>query len=459
MVTRFDAHRLATIVGDQHVLTDPDVMARYLVDWTGRRTGRADAVVRTRSTDEVSAVLSTCAATGTAVVAQGGNTGLVGGSVPDDRVASNRVASTIVLSTERMTGIDTVDPVEMCVGVQAGATIAAIEAAAAAADLHFAIDLASRDSATAGGIVATNAGGVHVVRHGGTRAQVLGMEAVLADGRVIRRWNPLRKDNVGYDLPGLIAGSEGTLAVITGVLFTLVDPPGPTAVALIGVENADQIFVLVSKVRRAGLTVEAVELMTRAGVGLVVEAGARPALTGASAFQVLLEASGAQATERLAEVLNDAGVEDAVLDEGPAHALWELRERHTETIARASTTVPVKLDVTIRRRDLGQFIEDLDAVAAAVSFGCRPVVFGHAADGNLHVNLLDVPLPEQAALARRVLEMVIARGGSVSAEHGIGRDKRDWLAVARDDADVAVMRAIKNAVDPDNRLNPGAIFP
>lgn len=119
----------------------------------------------------------------------------------------------------------------------------------------------------------------------------------------------------------------------------------------------------------------------------------------------------------------------------------------------------MKLDVTIRRRDLGQFIEDLDAVAAAVSFGCRPVVFGHAADGNLHVNLLDVPLPEQAALARRVLEMVIARGGSVSAEHGIGRDKRDWLAVARGDADVAVMRAIKNAVDPDNRLNPGAIFP
>ncbi|MFT4200807.1 FAD-binding oxidoreductase [Gordonia sp. (in: high G+C Gram-positive bacteria)] len=455
MVSRVDTSPFAAIVGDAHVLTDPDLTIRYRTDWTGRRTGAADAVIRPRTTDEVAQTLAACAASATSVVVQGGNTGLVGGSVPPPRAEG----PTVVLSTERMTDIGDVDTVETCVGVQAGATVAAIEAAAAAVGLHFAVDLASRDSATAGGIVATNAGGVHVVRHGGTRAQLLGIEAALADGRVLRRWNPLRKDNVGYDLPGLLAGSEGTLAVITGVLFALVPPTGETAVAVVGTESADDVFDLVGAVRRGGLAVEAAELMTAAGVELVVAAGARPALPTAPAYQVLVEVSGSRAHQRLAEVLDALGVVDAVIEAGPAPALWELRERHTETIAAASRTVPVKLDVGIARRDTEAFIAELDALAAAAPHPCRPIVFGHAADGNLHVNLLDVPDDRQAAVAHRVLEAVVARGGSVSAEHGIGRDKRNWLPVARDPADLEAMRAIKRSWDPDGLLNPGVLFP
>ncbi len=449
-----DPRTLAEVVGPAHVLTDPDLTARYLTDWTRRRTGSADAVVRPRTTADVVEVLRACAEAGTAVVTQGGNTGLVGGSVPE-----GAAGPTILMSTERMTDIGEVDTVEMCVGVQAGATVAAIAASATAAGAHFGVDLASRDSATAGGIVATNAGGVHVVRHGNTRAQLLGIEAVLADGGVLRRWSPLRKDNVGYDLPGLLAGSEGTLAVITAVLFALVDPPGPTAVAVIGAEDPGTVFAVVAALRRAGLVIEAAELMTRAGVALVVDAGARPALRTAPRYQLLVEAAGADPAQRLAAVLADLGVDDAVVDDGPARAFWALRERHTEAIAAASETVPVKLDVGIRRRDLATFLAELDELAAAAPYPCRPVVFGHAADGNLHVNLLDVPLSEQAALARQVLDSVVARGGSVSAEHGVGRDKRDWLALARDGADVEAMRAIKRAWDPENRMNPGVLFP
>ncbi|GAB09986.1 putative FAD-linked oxidase [Gordonia araii NBRC 100433] len=457
MVSDPDLSALATIVGDAHVLTDTDVIAGYVTDWTGRRVGHAEAVVRPRTTDEVAGALTVCAASGIAVVPQGGNTGLVGGSVPAP--AASQAGPTVVVSTARMTDIGAVDPVEMSVGVQAGATIAAIQGAATAAGLHFGIDLASRDSATAGGIVATNAGGVHVVRHGTTRANVLGVEAVLADGRILRRWRPLRKDNVGYDLPGLLVGSEGTLAVVTGVLFALADRPLATAVAMIGVERVDEVFGVVGAVRRAGLTVEAAELMTRAGVDLVVDAGARPALASSPAFQTLVEVSGADPQQRLAEVLDDIGVADAVVAEGPAQALWELRERHTETIAAVSATVPVKLDISVPRRCLGEFLDELDELAESQPYRCRPIVFGHVADGNLHVNLLDVPADEQAALTDRVLESVVARGGSVSAEHGVGRDKRDWLAKVRDAPDVEMMAAIKRAWDPDGRLNPGVLFP
>ncbi|MFT3900748.1 MAG: FAD-binding oxidoreductase [Gordonia sp. (in: high G+C Gram-positive bacteria)] len=451
----FAPDELAAVVGAAHVLTDPDVTERYRTDWTGRRTGRADAVVRPRTTDEVSALLRCCGRAGVAVVVQGGNTGLVGGSVP----AVEADGPVVILSTERMTEVGAVDTVEMCVGVQAGATVADVQRAAAAAGCHFGIDLASRDSATAGGIVATNAGGVHVVRHGSTRAQVLGIEAVLADGRVVRRWSPLRKDNVGYDLPGLLAGSEGTLAVITGVLFALGEPRGATAVAIIGCDTADRVFELVAAVRRGGLTVEAAELMTAAGIDLVVAAGARPALRSGPRFQVLIEASGADPADELATVLAAAGVDDAVVEAGPARDLWALRERHTETIAASSATVPVKLDVGIPHRDVDGFLAELEQLSADVGHPCRPVVFGHVADGNLHVNLLDVPDGEQAALAHRVLELVVARGGSVSAEHGIGRDKREWLPVVRDGADVDVMRAIKRAWDPAGQLNPGVLFP
>ncbi|WP_279107473.1 FAD-binding oxidoreductase, partial [Gordonia paraffinivorans] len=234
---------LREVVGDANVLTDPDAMAGFLVDWTGAYRGEADAVVRPRTTDEVSAVVRICSGAWARICVQGGNTGLVGGSVPPARRDPER--PTILLSTSRMTDIDEVDVIGRCVGAQAGATVAAIDARAAQAGLAFPIDLASRESATAGGVVSTNAGGTRMIRRGNTRSQVLGIEAVLADGRVLRRWTSLIKDNVGYDLPGLLAGSEGTLAVVTRVLFRLVVPPASAVVAVAAVDHVQTAIDLI----------------------------------------------------------------------------------------------------------------------------------------------------------------------------------------------------------------------
>ncbi|MFT4396866.1 FAD-binding oxidoreductase [Gordonia lacunae] len=449
---------LRQIVGETNVLTDPDAMAGFLTDWTGRYRGAADAVVRPRTTDEVSRVVAECARSGVRICVQGGNTGLVGGSVPPARDGSTNAL--IVLSTVRMTDIGDVDTVGRCVGAQAGATVGAIDDRAGRSGLAFGIDLASRASATAGGVVSTNAGGTRMIRRGNARSQILGIEAVLADGSVLRRWTSLVKDNVGYDLPSLLAGSEGTLAVITRVLFTLVAPPAVATVAVAAVERVENAVELLGAASSAGLTVEAAELMTEAGVALVADHGHRRPTTAPGPFYVLVELSGTGDIESATTELLGAtdGVIDAVLEPAPARALWAGREGHTEAIARSSSTPVVKLDISVPIRALPEAFAELSRVGVDDRFPCRPILFGHIGDGNIHVNLLDVPPEHATEVTESVFGIVTANGGSISAEHGIGRAKVAWTHLGRDATDLATMRTIKAALDPRGLLNPGVLF-
>lgn len=445
---------LAAIVGAPHVITDPDTMAGFCTDWTGRYAGDAVAVVRPRTTAEVVEVVKLCAAAGIGICPQGGNTGLVGGSVP-----MPGDGPTVLLSTSRMTDVLDVDPVDGCMGVQAGVTVAEIARRADEAGLAFGIDLASRASATAGGIVATNAGGIQVIRYGDTRRQVLGIEAVLADGSVVRRWKRLAKDNVGYDLPGLLAGSEGTLAIITEVLFTLVRPAASRFVAVAAVDGVAVALKLIDALRISGLVLEAAELMTSTGVALVHDAGHRRPTSAEAPCYLLVEVSG---PGELDTAIDGAwrtvgGVVEIVGEPAPARALWGLREAHTEAIARSSSTIPIKLDVSVPHSALASALDRIVIVGAEREYPCRTVIFGHVGDGNLHVNLLDVPLAEQDSLTDRVLDIVVDAGGSVSAEHGVGRAKKRWMWT-RGEGDRAVMRAIKTALDPTGRLNPGVLW-
>lgn len=459
MLSQLTEIRLGEIVGDAHVLTDPSQTVGYFTDWTGRYRGSAEAVVRPRTVHEVADVVRLCATEGVEICVQGGNTGLVGGSVPPgDRGVGARPV--ILLSTARMTDIDDIDEVGRCVGVQAGATVDAIDSTAARSGLAFPIDLAARETATAGGVVATNAGGIRMIRHGNTRAQVLGIEAVLADGRILRRWSSLVKDNVGYDLPGLLAGSEGTLALVTGVLFRLVSPARHTTVADAAVNHVEDAIGLIGAAGARGLTVEAAEIMTEAGVALVAEHGHRRPVASTASFYVLIELSGpGDVEEAVAELLDEAsGIVDAVLEPGPARALWAVRESHTETIARASTTPVVKLDISVPIRALPEAFAELTAVGEIVEHPCRPILFGHVGDGNIHVNLLDVPEGDAEAVTARVFGVVAANGGSISAEHGIGRAKAAWIHLGRSDIDRSVMRSIKQGLDPQGLLNPGVLF-
>ncbi|GAB92847.1 FAD-binding oxidoreductase [Gordonia rhizosphera] len=446
------------VVGDAHVLTDPQAMAGFLTDWTGRWTGHAEAVIRPRTTDEVAAVMRICSSGDVDVCVQGGNTGLVGGSVPPSAAATGRPA--VLLSTTRMTDIDDIDTVGRCVGVQAGATIDAIDTHAARSGLMFPIDLASRESATAGGVVATNAGGTRMIRHGNTRAQVLGIEAVLADGRLLRRWSSLVKDNVGYDVPGLLAGSEGTLAVITRVLFALASPPPATTVTVVAIDHVETALDLIGLLRSAGLTIEAAEIMTQAGVDLVHEHGQRRPVSTSAPFYALIEVSGVGEVEsEMIDVLERAdGIVDAVLEPGPARALWAARENHTEAISRSTTTPVVKLDVSFPLRALPEAFGELSAIEGLVGHPCRAILFGHVGDGNIHVNLLDVPPERTEEITARVFAVVAVNGGSISAEHGIGRAKTAWTHLGRSEVDRTTMRAIKTTLDPQGLLNPGVLF-
>ncbi len=429
-------------------------MAGYLTDWTGRWTGSAVAVVRPLTADEVAAVVGLCADEGIAICPQGGNTGLVGGSIPP----ADASTPAIVLSTARMTDIDEIDTVGRSVGVQAGVTLAALDARASSAGLRFGVDLASRESATLGGMVATNAGGTRMIRHGNTRSQLLGIEAVRADGQILRRWRSLVKDNVGYDVPGLLAGSEGTLAVITRVLVRLVPTTGATVVFVAAIDDVSVALALIDAVSDAGLTTEAAEIMTQAGVDLVHDHGVRRPVSSPAQFYVLLEVSGPHDAEDVVLQVLDGqpGVVDAVVEPGPARDLWLVRESHTESIARSTTTPVVKLDVSVPLRALPAAFAELAAIAD--DDDCRPILFGHVGDGNIHVNLLDVAEESVESLTDRVFRVVSAHGGSISAEHGIGRAKVAWTGLGRSAVDLDTMKAIKTALDPAGLLNPGVLF-
>ena len=445
---------LREIVGESHCLTDPGLRASYETDWTRRFHGEALAVVRPGSTDEVARVLVACADAGVGVVPQGGNTGLVGGSVPR--------GGEVVMSLLRLNEIEEVDRVAGEVTVGAGATLALVQAAARTAGWEVGVDLGARDSATIGGMVATNAGGVNVVRHGTMRSQLLGFEAVRVDGTILRRLPGMPKDNTGYDLGGLLAGSEGTLAVITRVRLRLVSPMRHRAVCVIGLADASAAVAAASELRRTLGSVVALELFTDAGLELITRhTGAAAPFAARTPVYLLVEVASndADPTDALLAALEAIGVADGsasvATDPAGRHRLWQLRERHTEVIN--AEGVPHKLDVSVPSARYAELVERAPQAVAAVAPGARTIVYGHVGDGNLHVNVLG-PDPEDQRTDDAVLELVLELGGSVSAEHGIGVAKVGWLVRDRGEETVAAMRAIKAAWDPAGVLNPGVLF-
>lgn len=447
---------LAAIVGPQHVLTAPELTEGYVTDWTGRWRGRTTAVVRPSCTEEVAEVVRACAGAGIGIVPQGGNTGLVGASVPH--------AGEVVVSLRRLATIESLDPLEHTLAAGAGVTLAAAQAAAGSIGLLLGVDLAARDSATLGGVVATNAGGLRVVRYGSARAQLLGLEAVLADGAVLRRWSGLAKDNVGYDLVRLLAGSEGTLGIVTRVLLRLVPPPQDVQVAVAGVASLDDAHVVLAELRRSGFTIEAAEFFHAAGLELVrATSGLRALFETDYPTYLLLEVSGTS-DEALARALGEHGelVRDATIEAGPGRRLWAYREGFTEAVhdaALAAGTPAVKLDVALPHRQHAAFETALRDLVHDDHPEAVVVSFGHLAEGNSHINLIGVSPDRAEEVTEAALRLVVEHGGSISAEHGIGLAKRRWLELQRSEADIAVMRAIKNALDPAGILSPGTLLP
>ena len=453
---------LRAAVGPSHVLLDADQRATYETDWTRRFHGVAAAVIRPGSADEVAAVLRACGEAGAPVITQGGNTGLVGGGVP--RAATPRDGNAaprpqIVLSTLRLRDLEAVDDVAGEVTSAAGVTLGALQAHARHAGWEVGIDMGSRDSATIGGMVATNAGGVNVLRYGVMRQQVVGIEAVLPDGSMLRRLPGLVKDNTGYPLPALLAGSEGTLAVITRVRLRLVPLLARRAVALLAVDDAGQAAAFAAQLRRRLASLTAAELFDDDGMRLVLAHSGGEAPFREPHPRYLLVECGAAAdpTDELVEAIAGLPARDAVAasDEGGRHRLWRLREGHTESIN--AEGVPHKLDVSVPIGRLGEFDLAVREAIRRADPAARTFVYGHVGDGNLHVNVLG-PDPDDEAVDDAVLSLAIAFGGAVSAEHGIGVAKTRWLVADRGAADVAAMRAIKRALDPGSLLNPGVLF-
>ena len=433
--------RISSVVGAEHVLTQPDLVISYVTDWTGRYKGDALAVVRPGTVDEVAEVLRICSAAGVGVVTQGGNTGLVGGSIP------NQESNSVVLTLARLNSLGDVDPVTGQVSCGAGVTLAQLQQHARAAGWEFGIDLAARDSATIGGMVATNAGGIHVVGHGMMRKQVLGLEAVLANGEVIRSMSGLAKNNTGYDLTQLLCGSEGTLGVITEIALQLVRPR-TTELILVGCETVEQALEIAS-----GFTgkLAAAELMDRAGIETVSRVTGI-AIPFTTPFHLLIEIVGDIDVDQL-ESLEHATL---AMDARDRENLWALRERITEATAVESTGINHKLDISVPLHELDSIYRDITSLLDQPHVR-GVVLFGHLMDGNFHVFF--VTDTEDETLDIAVLELVAARGGSISAEHGVGHMKPAHLHLSRSDAEIAAMRAIKCALDPEGIMNPGVLLP
>jgi FAD/FMN-containing dehydrogenase len=444
---------LRGVVGEAHVLVDPDLRAPYETDWTRRFTGTARCVVRPADTAEVAAVVRACASAGAPIAVQGGNTGLVGGGVP--------TGSEVLLSLTRLTDLGRARDVDMQVTAGAGVTLERLQEHARAAGLDFGVDLAARSAATVGGLIATNAGGVRVLRYGSMRAQVLGLEAVLADGTVVSRLSGLAKDNTGYDLTQLLVGSEGTLGIVTRAQLRLVPLLPARAVALVGLDSVEDALTLLAQARATLPHLAAAELCLAAGIALVRGYAGLPAPFPVDyPYYLVLECAGrTDPGDDLVELLGDAHqVRDATMASDPAGRtrLWAYREAHTEAISTAG--VPVKLDVSVPLRTLPDLVDKLPAAVEAAAPGARLIVFGHLNEGNLHVNVLDAGR-HGTEVTDAVLRLVAARHGSISSEHGVGRAKARWLELSRSAEEIATMRRIKTALDPDRQLNPGVLLP
>ncbi|MCP9271014.1 FAD-binding oxidoreductase [Mycolicibacterium arenosum] len=444
--------RLAAVVGTGQVSIDPDVLDGRCVDYTGRYRGSATALVRPGSADEVAAVLLACREAGACVTVQGGRTSLVAGTVPEH--------DDVLLSTERLNHIGPVDVTERRVRVGAGATAAAVQRAAADAGLVFGVDLASRDSATVGGMAATNAGGLRTVRYGNMGEQILGLDVALPDGTVVSRHSEVRRDNTGYDLAALFVGAEGTLGVVTELELRLHPAPAHRVTAVAGFAELTPLLVLGREFRDAD-GIAALELMDARATALTAEhLGVSSPVAGE--WLLLVELAGdTDHTERLAEALESADLagEPAVgLDPSTQRRLWAVRESIGEVLGIHGP--PLKFDVSLPLSEIEGFATAARALVAEHAPDAIPVLFGHVGEGNLHLNLVRCVLDGAAerALYAAMMALIAKHRGNVSSEHGVGSRKRDYLSMSRTDADIAAMRAVKAAFDPDGYLNPAVLF-
>ena len=463
--------RLRAIVGNANVVVEATDLAPYLAERRDLFKGRARCAVRPKSREEVSEILALCNETRTAIVPQGGNTGLVGGQTPGDDDA-------ILLSLTRMNRLREIDTVSDTMIVEAGMTLDAARAAADSAGRLFPLWFASAGSCTIGGNLATNAGGVNVIAFGNTRDLVNGVEVVLADGRVLSNLSKLKKDNTGYDLRHLFVGSEGTLGVITAAVLKLFPRPRAVATAFVGVRDPAAALALLGLARESlSGEIRAFELIPRIAVDFVTAVnGLRDPLDAPCPWYVLIELASQSAEgldERLGVLLEEAAAKSIVLDAtlatsvDQAKRLWALRENISE--AQRHFGGSIKHDVSVPVASVPAFLTEVEPAVQAAVPGARLCAFGHLGDGNIHCNIQqpeggNMQADKAAFLARwdevnRIVHAIVGRfEGSVSAEHGIGQLKRDLLAEVKDPVALGTMRAIKQALDPRGILNPGKVL-
>jgi FAD/FMN-containing dehydrogenase len=446
--------RFADIVGAANVLTAPADTKPYYTDWRRQYSAPAECVVRPASTPEVSQVVALCAAEGIAVVPQGGNTGLVGGSVPTG------TRREIVLSLGRMNRIRALDALNDTVTVEAGCVLAAVQSAADEAGRLFPLSLAAEGSCQIGGNLSTNAGGVNVLRYGNAREQVLGLEVVLPDGRVWDGLRGLRKDNTGYDLKQLFLGAEGTLGVITAAVLRLYPKPAASATAWIAVQSPrDAVELLAALRERLGERISAFELVSRACLEAVLRhvKDLKDPLPAPHPWYVLAQLAdsggAAELEERAAEAL--AGREAVLAQSGEqARNLWRIRE----SIPEAQFT-NVKHDISLPVSRIPDFVERAGRELRALFPDAQIYCFGHVGDGNLHYNVGPERLLEKrAAVSRVVYDAVASLRGSISAEHGLGQLKREEIRAHKPPLELELMRKVKAALDPHGVMNPGKVL-
>ncbi len=458
------SEQLAEIVGAAYVLTDPAELAPYVTDWRGRYRGRAQCVVRPANRAEVAAVVKVCVETATPLVPQGGNTSLCGAATADDQ------GQAVVISLSRLNRIVTVDAKNNTITVEAGCTLAAVQEAARAADRLFPLALASQGTCQIGGNLSTNAGGVQVLRYGNTRELTLGLEVVLPSGELWNGLRGLRKDNTGYDLKQLFIGAEGTLGIITAAVLKLFPLPKMQTTCWLSVATPTLAVDLLNAAKSAfDAQLTAFELVSDIALDLVLKNipnSTQPATK--SPCYVLAEFSDVTASSVenwLAEMLAPGLLSDAVLaqSESQARKLWALRENISE--AQKIEGVSIKHDISVPVSSIPDFLKQADAALAAAFPGIRVVAFGHLGDGNLHYNLSQPDALEntafiasQPAVNRLVHDLVHALNGSISAEHGIGQLKREELLRYKSPVELALMRSIKQALDPRGLMNPGKLL-
>jgi FAD/FMN-containing dehydrogenase len=458
--------RLKAAAGDGGFLDDPAAIAPHLVEWRERFRGATALVLQPSSTAAVERIVGICAETRTPIVPQGGNTGLAGGQIP------NADGSEVVLSLGRLNRIRAIDLAANTITVDAGCVLAAVQDEARAADRLFPLSLASEGSAMIGGLISTNAGGTGVLAYGNMRELVLGLEAVLPDGRVWNGLSGLRKDNTGYDLKQLLIGAEGTLGIVTGATLKLFPRPSSIETAIVAVASVEAAVALLNFAQGHAGTVTAFELIPRIGLDFVTKhiPGTRDPLERAYPWYVLIDVSlkNADAAGAVELLLSDAAsaglIVDGVVAQSGAQrdALWKLRDALSESQKPEGGSL--KHDVSVPISDIPQFIATASTAVQALVPGARPVPFGHVGDGNIHFNVSQPIGADKAAflgrldeVARAVHDIVHGFGGSISAEHGIGQAKVDEITRYKSPAALDAMRAVKRALDPHGIMTPGKV--